>query len=176
MKCVSVVRYIAALLLVWTCLAGPAHAEPEASPFAEKLARTRVLLEQQKEPSVSVRSPNPAPEGEVSWLRMLEGLALCLGLFLVAVGLIRRRANSTKVATGRRMRSIERMQVGPRGSVVLLQVDGVDYLVGVGADQVSVTPLHRQTEARAVNSQARLDTQEFERVIELSRRAAGGEE
>ncbi|WKZ57152.1 MAG: flagellar biosynthetic protein FliO [Bdellovibrionota bacterium] len=147
-------------------------ADEVAQPFAEKLARTRAMLEAKSMQSAPVAPISSLPKAEnegSGWLRMIEGLALCVGVFLIGIGLVKRRRKDRGLPMGRRMRVIERLAVSTRGAVVLMKVDEREFLVGVGGEGISVTPLQEQPVAVERLVQERAPDFESESVINLSR-------
>jgi flagellar protein FliO/FliZ len=64
---------------------------------------------------------------------------------IFAAGWLTRRLQSRQFSGGRRLRSIESMQVGARERVVLIEADGKRLLVGVGAGGVRALHVYEGT-------------------------------
>jgi flagellar protein FliO/FliZ len=68
--------------------------------------------------------------------RMLISLALVIGLVFVAYYWLKRRGNMPGLGQ-KRMRVVERLAVDTRRSILLVEVDGQEMLIGVGNDTIS---------------------------------------
>jgi flagellar biogenesis protein FliO len=62
------------------------------------------------------------------------GLAACLGSFFIGVHLLKRYQSNPRLAGERRMRVVERLAIGQKSSLLLVTIDGREYLVGAGAE------------------------------------------
>ncbi len=70
--------------------------------------------------------------------KMLEGLGICLGIFLVGVHFYKRYALKGQAATIRRLQVIEKLPVSSKAAVLLIQAEGKKYLIGVGGERISL--------------------------------------
>lgn len=69
-----------------------------------------------------------------SLIRMLGGLFLCVGLFGAAIHVYKRYVLKGRVGTGRRLSVVERVPVSSKGSLLLLSLDGREFVVATGSD------------------------------------------
>lgn len=69
-------------------------------------------------------------------LRSLFSLVLVIGMMVAVFVWLKRRGSVPGVAN-RRMRVVERLAVDTRRSILLIEVDGRELLVGVGNDTLS---------------------------------------
>ncbi|MDZ4785052.1 MAG: flagellar biosynthetic protein FliO [bacterium] len=91
----------------------------------------------------------PAHQKEASTgssiLRMIEGLVLVAGIFLVGVHLYKKFVLKDKSLPnkfrGRRIKIIERTPISSKASLLLVEIEGKKVLVGVGSENVSITEL-----------------------------------
>ena len=82
-----------------------------------------------------------AAAGAYSPWRVLQGLGLVAGLFLVGAYLYRRVFVKTVGDRPRRIVILERVQIHPKSFLVLAEVDGERVLVGTGAERMEVVRL-----------------------------------
>jgi flagellar biogenesis protein FliO len=76
---------------------------------------------------------------ESSLLRMVGGLLFCLGLFAGGVQLYRRFCLGVSGgATQRRLRIIERVPLTQKGSLLLVALDGREFVLATGPDATSL--------------------------------------
>lgn len=75
---------------------------------------------------------NTSSDG-IPWLRMILGLALCLGLALAAALVLRSRGGVSIVPAWRtrtrRLQLLETVRTGPQTSLSLVRVDHTEYLL-----------------------------------------------
>ncbi len=70
-------------------------------------------------------------------VRMIAGLALCVGVFLIGAWLVRRTSGKVKPMNTRSMRVVERMPVTSKTSLMLIEVEGRRVMIAAGPDKVS---------------------------------------
>lgn len=70
-----------------------------------------------------------------SLIRMLGGLFLCVGLFGGAIHAYKRYVLKSSVGTRRRLMVLERVAVSQKGSILLVSLDGKEFVVATGADK-----------------------------------------
>ena len=87
------------------------------------------------EESVTITTPPPAAPASVT--KMFQGLALCLGVFLVGAGIAKRFLKVQHKAGSKRMKICERMPLTAKTSVFLVEVDGATQMIAVGSERVS---------------------------------------
>lgn len=85
---------------------------------------------------------SPKVEAVSAPVGMLQGLTLCLGVFFIGLYIFKKFYARTGITnTPRRMRIKERLSVGPKTALLVVEIDGREFLVGCGAEQTSVTAL-----------------------------------
>lgn len=77
----------------------------------------------------------------IPYLKMMQGLGIVAGMFLILVHLYKKYIIKDESSQSRKIRIIERTTITPKSSLVLAVVDGKRYLLGVGPDPVTITPL-----------------------------------
>ena len=81
----------------------------------------------------------PASSPEPSLLMtMVKGLGFCLGAFYLGLAIYRRTQGKTPAAKRRRMQVIERMSLGGKTSLCIVRIDGVDRIISVGPEHVTI--------------------------------------
>ena len=153
-------RYtLSALALALFCMtiSIPAFGQSENAPVAneaqrttDKLARTRELINanaaqnalNRNDPASRIPKPSEA-EGSGAIVMMLQGLAFCVGIFLIGSWIFKRYAPRRFVASasGRRMKIVERLAVTSRSSIALIEVDGREVLVSLGSESTQMLSL-----------------------------------
>lgn len=78
-----------------------------------------------------------------SIVRMVQGLGLCLAVFLVGVKIYKRYSKHPPIARSRRMKILERLPLAGKNALILAEVDGRSILVTLG-EQISVMQLDEQ--------------------------------
>jgi flagellar biosynthetic protein FliO len=68
---------------------------------------------------------------------MLKGLALCLATLCGLVFILKKLNRVSSVGGGRRLKVLERLPLGQKSSLVLVEVDGVTRLIGIGAETIT---------------------------------------
>lgn len=102
----------------------------------EKEARTQQIENWKSETDSAVATAG---------VRMLQGLGLCVGLLLVGLHFVKKYgAKNSLGVSGRRMKVLERITVGAKSSLVLVELDGRQILVAVGSDNVSQVQIPAQ--------------------------------
>ena len=75
-----------------------------------------------------------------SCLRMVGALFFCLGVFAGGIHLYRRVATKAGVVSKRRMVVRERLAISSKSSLVLVSLDGKEFVVASGAENVTLVP------------------------------------
>jgi flagellar protein FliO/FliZ len=75
-------------------------------------------------------------DGSLEIIRMVVSLVIVLGMMYAAYYWLKRRGRMPG-STQKRLRVIERLPIDTRRSILLLQIDGEEILVGVGSDTIS---------------------------------------
>lgn len=169
-------RFLGALLLLVLCNFGAERAalaeslsadavfgsSEESAPVdpqsaEQKLARTKKLFADKDHATEAGKAAAAAwkSEADTSTLagtgfKMLQGLALCVGVLLVGMHFFKKfNPQNNPRAPGRNMRIIEKMSIAPKTSLILAHVDGRKVLFAVGNDRVSFFPQQTQEELPA---------------------------
>ena len=77
----------------------------------------------------------PSFNAQSSVLRMVGGLFLCVGLFGFGIHLYKRYLLPRSLSSDRRLRVVERLQLTQKSSLLLVTLDGKEFLVSTGAEQ-----------------------------------------
>lgn len=113
----------------------------EVSAAASREAKTWPVVKSaatpDKAPFKEWKSTPPALESPAP-MTMLQGLALCFGVFLILVYVLKRVKGVPSGGNGRKLRVLERISISPRSSAVLLAVGGREVLVSVGPERVTL--------------------------------------
>ncbi|MDF7800910.1 flagellar biosynthetic protein FliO [Pontiellaceae bacterium B1224] len=75
-------------------------------------------------------------DGGLEIIRMVVSLVIVLGMMYAVYYWLKRRG-AMPGATQKRLRVIERLPIDARRSILLLQIDGEEFLVGVGGDTIA---------------------------------------
>lgn len=81
-------------------------------------------------------------DGSLELLRMVVSLVIVLGMMYAIYRWLKQRGGMPG-ATQKRLRIVERLPIDARRSILLVQVDGEELLVGVGND--TLTPIKTLT-------------------------------
>ena len=121
----------------------------EGSNSYREIEKARAEMRSRVENSLKERelfSANGAREDEKNpFVSMIQGLMLCLGLFALLVFIIKKTHRITRGANEGRMHVIERIPLSQKTFLHLVEVDGKEFLVGSGPDQVSLLSLREAT-------------------------------
>ncbi len=96
--------------------------------FAGKLRRMKALADK-GELSSNYKDKNETPE-KLSYGTALQGLFLCLGVFFVSVYFLKKTNKAFASIDGRRMKIIERLAIGGKSGLLIVQVDNKELLLG----------------------------------------------
>lgn len=77
-----------------------------------------------------------------SFVRMIGGFLLCLGVFAGGIYLYRRYGAVGIRGVSRRLMIIERMPITAKSAVTLVSLDGKEFIVTSGPDNLRVVPTH----------------------------------
>lgn len=124
---------------------GDSQAAPKEVQSAEqRLERTRELFAERAKNAASKAQAGAAWKAEEqpslggAGFKMIQALGLCVGILLIGLHFFKKyNARSMNAGGGRRMRVIERMSIGPKTALVLVELEGKRLLLSVGADRVS---------------------------------------
>lgn len=98
-------------------------------------------------PSASDKAVQESPfNAQSSALRMIGGLFLCLGLFGCGVHIYRRYVLPRAGATQRRLQLVERLQISQKSALVLVKLDGKEFIMSTGAESSRLVPLASATD------------------------------
>ena len=114
---------------------GPASVAPAAQPSFQERMESAVQAKragQSQQKSITAESPLSSNAG-----RMVAGLAMCVGVFLIGAWLVRRASGKIKPTNTRSLRVVERMPITSKTSLMLVEVDGRRVMISAGPDKVS---------------------------------------
>ena len=77
----------------------------------------------------------PSFSAQSSVLRMVGGLFLCVGLFGFGIHLYKRYLLPRSLSSDRRLRIVERLQLTQKSALLLVTLDGKEFLLSTGAEQ-----------------------------------------
>ena len=142
-RAVSNIRVLALLVtLILLCLSLPRWARADDPEGDAKLAKTRTIIEsnQQATPAAVSAKPESSSMAE-SAFQAGKGLAICLAVLFIGAA-VYKRLNPSAVSTRRaqRMQVIDRLALGGRAAILLVEIDGRQALVGVAAESVTIQP------------------------------------
>lgn len=93
-------------------------------------------------PSTSDKSSQESPfNAQSSALRMIGGLFLCLGMFGCGVHMYRRYVLPRTGSAQRRLQLVERLQISQKSALVLVKLDGKEFIMSTGAESSRLVPL-----------------------------------
>lgn len=98
-------------------------------------------------PAVSNPATQVAPfDTQSSALRMIGGLFLCLGAFGCALHVYKRYVLPRNASTRRRLQIIERLQISQKSALVLVKLDGREFIMSTGTESSRLVPLSDRRE------------------------------
>lgn len=81
-----------------------------------------------------------------SVLRMVGGLFLCFGMLGFGVHIYKRHVLPRTLSSARRMQLVERIQISQKSALVLVKLDGKEFLMSTGAEASRLVPLSQRQE------------------------------
>lgn len=95
---------------------------------------------------VTTGTPTAVDEysSQSSVVRMLGGLFLCIGVFGFGIHLYKRHVIPRTGADKRRLQVIERLPLSPKSALLLVRLDGREFLLTSGAEQSRLISLPRE--------------------------------
>ena len=124
----------------WWCVVSLFMALSVLTPRVEVRAdasQTRQLPSMVAQGSATVDSFN----AQSSVLRMVGGLLLCLGLLGCGVHVYKKYVLPRSLSSARRLQIIERLQLSQKSSLVLVKLDGKEFLMATGSDSGRLVPV-----------------------------------
>ncbi len=100
--------------------------------------------------SAPAAQPGPGVDSfnaQSSALRMVGGLFLCLGLLGAGVHVYKRYVVPRSSASQRRMQVVERLQLSPKSALLLVTLDGKEFVMATGSESTRFVPLQSRNEA-----------------------------
>ncbi len=99
----------------------------------------------------SAPSAQPAPSADSfsaqsSALRMVGGLFLCLGLLGAGVHIYKKYVLPRAMSSQRRMQIVERLQISPKSALILITLDGKEFVMTSGSETTRLVPLQSRNE------------------------------
>jgi flagellar biogenesis protein FliO len=93
-------------------------------------------------PSTADKAAQESPfNAQSSVLRMVGGLFLCLGMFGCGIHVYRRYVLPRTGSTQRRLQLVERLQLSQKSALVLVKLDGKEFIMSTGAESSRLVPL-----------------------------------
>jgi len=81
-----------------------------------------------------------------SALRMVGGLFLCLGLLGAGVHVYKKYVLPRSLSSQRRMQVVERLQISAKSALVLVKLDGKEFVMTTGSESTRLVPLQARDE------------------------------
>lgn len=98
-------------------------------------------------PSTAKSATQVAPfDAQSSALRMIGGLFLCLGMFGFALHVYRRYVLPRTACAQRRLQLVERLQISQKSALVLVKLDGKEFIISTGSEASRLVPLSDRRE------------------------------
>ena len=141
-RAISIIRVLALLVtLLLVCVSMPRWARADDPEGDAKLAKTRSIIEGNQQATLVATSSKPETSLADSAFQAGKGLAICLAILFIGAA-VYKRLNPSVVSTRRaqRMQVLDRLSLGGRAAVLLVEIDGRQALIGVAADSVSIQP------------------------------------
>ncbi len=82
--------------------------------------------------------PDSDPSLLSAGFKMLWGLFVVLGILLIIYGLLRKKFSFAKSNSDSRIKICEIRHIMPKKSLCLIEVDGREYLIGIGNETISL--------------------------------------
>lgn len=131
--------------MCWWCVVALFMALSVLTPQFE----ARADESQQRAWTAPASQPGPSVDSfnaQSSALRMVGGLFLCLGLLGAGVHIYKRYVLPRSLSSQRRMQVVERLQISPKSSLVLVKLDGKEFVMTTGSESTRVVPLQSRRE------------------------------
>lgn len=129
---------VAFLLLSVSCAN---WAKADQSEDDAKVAKARSIVENNQQATPAATPSKPETSMTDTAFQAGKGLAICLAiLFIGAAAYKRLNPNIVNTRREQRMKVIDRLSLGSRSAVLLIEIDGRQALVGVAPDSVSIQP------------------------------------
>jgi flagellar biogenesis protein FliO len=81
-----------------------------------------------------------------SALRMVGGLLFCLGILGAGVHVYKRYVLPRSLSSQRRMQVVERLQLSPKSALVLVKLDGKEFVMTTGSENTRLVPLQSRND------------------------------
>lgn len=81
-----------------------------------------------------------------SVLRMVGGLFLCFGVLGFGIHVYKRHVLPRTLSSARRLQVIERIPLSQKSALVLVKLDGKEFLMSTGAESSRLVPLSQRQE------------------------------
>ena len=115
------------------------------------VTRIEVYAEEPQAPTWSAAAAQSGPSvdsfnAQTSALRMAGGLFLCLGLLGAGVHIYKKYVLPRSLSSQRRMQVVERLQLSPKSALVLVKLDGKEFMMTTGSEATRLVPLQSRNE------------------------------
>jgi flagellar biogenesis protein FliO len=132
---------LALLATFGTPLAGLAAPLESDNSGAGKLEQARVLVAERQAVRQSSgdgsREPEPTTSVSGTAVKLFSALGLALAAFFIGVHLHRRMTGATAPVRSRRLKVVERLPIGAKTALVLVEIDGRPIVLTIGSDRVT---------------------------------------
>lgn len=134
---------LTAAVMLWLAFANEALAQVNVSAetMAKLAALKRSALAQAAENSDAGQPAAEVPAvtagTESPGLKVIQALALCIGVLLIGAWFFRRFWGSGVQYAGRRLKIREKLSISPRTSLVLVEMDGRPLVLALGSEKVT---------------------------------------
>jgi flagellar biogenesis protein FliO len=147
----SILVRVIAFILIVNCSGGVVFAADDISgeevgAKANRMNSIASIMKQGRENSKnsSKKSKEEYNSGSMA-LRMIQGLGLVSGLFLIGAHFYKKYTLKDAPQITKKIKILERTPLGGKGALILAEVDGQKVLVGMGSDSLSLMKLEVST-------------------------------
>lgn len=131
--------------MCWLCVVTLFMALSVLSPRIEARAEDS----QPRSWSAPVSQTGPSVDSfnaQSSALRMVGGLFLCFGLLGAGVHVYKKYVLPRSLSSQRRMQVVERLQLSSKSALLLVKLDGKEFVMATGSESARLVPLQNRGE------------------------------
>lgn len=135
----ALMAIILASLVVLPCAQAETEAASAAVPVEAQATNDDGAATGRRDLQAAVASlrQQPVAQPEFNPWPMLKGLGLCLATLCGLVFILKKLNRVSSAGSGRRLKVLERLPIGQKSTLVLVEVDGVTRLIGIGAETIT---------------------------------------
>lgn len=151
-SCVSYCRIITYLILSLSMMVAPAVMAEDDNASQTKMNRIQSIIDTRNKQvntgdgEISAWRSPADQDFKSSGFKMLQGLGVCVGLFLVLAHFLKKYGAGRGGVVRNRMQIIEKCSLAPKTSLMMVLIDGVEYVVAVGSERVTLIKGSNRTE------------------------------